>query len=489
MRGSSTSRPFVFVSLILMFALANIAVATDQANEIVCSSGTGCTAGFVAVFNTNGGSAQVNNSLLSQSGTTVTLSGNQHLTGNLSAAGKISGSAGSFSGNLSLGGNLSMAISSATAGNFFKGGSLFLHNFGSNNTFVGQNAGNLTLATGTANNNTGVGTNALAAISTGCCNTANGNNALLHNTSGGGNSAMGDGALYTNTTGGNNTAIGRWALISNSTGNSNTAVGVTALRMNTGGASNSALGYQALQNNCPSTCNPGFGEGDENTAIGYQALSSNDFGSYNVAIGAYALQNTVGATDSNTAVGHRALLTNTSGGGNTAIGIAADVASGNLSNATAIGNGAVVNASNKIRLGNTLVTVVEGPPYSTVSDRNKKENFKAIDAEEVLRKVRDLKVMTWNYIGQDPYIRHYGPVAQDFFAAFGNDGLGTIGSDTTITSTDLDGVLLLAVQALEKRIADLATLKAENADLKARLEKLERVSGYALKDAALVTVR
>jgi hypothetical protein len=68
-------------------------------------------------------------------------------------------------------------------------------------------------------------------------------------------------------------------------------------------------------------------------------------------------------------------------------------------------------------------------------------------------------------------------VAQDFFAAFGHDGVGTIGNPTTITSTDMDGVLLLAVQALEKRTAELVTLKAENADLKARLEKLERASG------------
>ena len=43
---------------------------------------------------------------------------------------------------------------------------------------------------------------------------------------------------------------------------------------------------------------------------------------------------------------------------------------------------------------------------------------------------------------------HYGPVAQDFFAAFGDDGVGTIGSPTTITSTDMNGVLMLVVQAL-----------------------------------------
>jgi hypothetical protein len=41
------------------------------------------------------------------------------------------------------------------------------------------------------------------------------------------------------------------------------------------------------------------------------------------------------------------------------VGSSADVSAGNFNNATAIGYGAVVNASNKIRLGNSAVTVVE----------------------------------------------------------------------------------------------------------------------------------
>jgi hypothetical protein len=62
-------------------------------------------------------------------------------------------------------------------------------------------------------------------------------------------------------------------------------------------------------------------------------------------------------------------------------------------------------------------------------------------------------------------------VAQDFFAAFGDDGLGTIGSPITITSTDMNGVLMLAVQALGR----------ENAELKARIEALERLVEKPLK--------
>jgi hypothetical protein len=86
---------------------------------------------------------------------------------------------------------------------------------------------------------------------------------------------------------------------------------------------------------------------------------------------------------------------------------------------------------------------------------------------------------SWNYIGHDPQeFRHYGPMAQDFYAAFGHDKVGTIGTPTTINSGDLAGILLIAVQALEKRTTEqkqeVENLKAENAMLKARLEALEK---------------
>ena len=49
---------------------------------------------------------------------------------------------------------------------------------------------------------------------------------------------------------------------------------------------------------------------------------------------------------------------------------------GNLTNATAIGNEAFVNASNKVRLGNSAVTVIEGQvAFTAVSDKTQKENL------------------------------------------------------------------------------------------------------------------
>src|SRR5262249_19169243 len=165
------------------------------------------------------------------------------------------------------------------------------------------------------------------------------------------------------------------------------------------------------------------------------------------------LSNTTGFA--NTASGVNALLSNTTGSSNTAIGLNADVASGNLTNATALGANAVVTASNKIRLGDGSITVIEGQvAYSFPSDQTKKEPFQPVDGEAVLTKLRALTLTSWNYIGHDPaQFRHYGPMAQEFFAAFGHDGIGTIGTPTTLNVGDVAGIVVSAVQGPEKRTA------------------------------------
>ena len=202
----------------------------------------------------------------------------------------------------------------------------------------------------------------------------------------------------------------------------------------------------------------------------------------------------------NTAGGSGALQNNTTGSANTASGSNADVSAGNLVNATAIGAGSLVNASNKIRLGNAAVTVIEGQvPFTSSSDKTKKENFRPVDGEEVLAKMRGFALTSWNFIGHDPtQFRHYGPMAQDFFAAFGHDDVGQIGTETTINAGDMAGILMSAVQALEKRTAELqqkeaqlAALKAQNARLQAAVvhqaERLERLEAAVARAATLAS--
>jgi hypothetical protein len=62
---------------------------TEQPNEISCAGGAGCKTSFIPKFSTNGGSAKVNNSIISQSGSTVTISGSDKITGNETVAGNV----------------------------------------------------------------------------------------------------------------------------------------------------------------------------------------------------------------------------------------------------------------------------------------------------------------------------------------------------------------------------------------------------------------
>jgi len=119
-----------------------------------------------------------------------------------------------------------------------------------------------------------------------------------------------------------------------------------------------------------------------------------------------------------------------------------------------------------------------GGAWSTVSDRNTKQSFRDIDGEAVLSRIRAMSIPEWSYIAQGDSIRHVGPMAQDFFAAF---GLG--GDSLSITTSDISGINLLAIQSLLRR-AD--ALRVENDDLRAGLaETREGLNAARNENAAL----
>ncbi len=250
--------------------------------------------------------------------------------------------ANTFTGNQTVSGNLT-ATQWVSGSGFEIGSAMFGWGDSSKfNAFLGF-AGTLS-ATGT--DNTGIGGQALRNLTAGASNTATGFNALYYNTGGSYNTATGNSALQSNTTGNNNTAYGVSALLSNATTNDNTAVGYRALASNTAsqnsafgsgalqsnttGQGNTASGYQALYDNIGGVS----GSGSANTAFGYQALFSNQgndccgFGFANVASGYQALYKNTGGS-SNTASGYQALYSNTgdttglAGNFNTASGITA----------------------------------------------------------------------------------------------------------------------------------------------------------------------
>jgi hypothetical protein len=108
-----------------------------------------------------------------------------------------------------------------------------------------------------------------------------------------------------------------------------------------------------------------------------------------------------------------------------------------------------------------------GGAWVAYSDRNGKENLQSVNQREVLDKVVALPLTTWNYKTQDGSIRHLGPMAQDFKAAF---GLGE--SPTGINTVDADGVALAAIQGLNQVVLEK---DAEIQTLKARLDRLEQL--------------
>lgn len=124
--------------------------------------------------------------------------------------------------------------------------------------------------------------------------------------------------------------------------------------------------------------------------------------------------------------------------------------------------------------------------WSVISDSMRKENFRTTDGALFLKKISAMRLGSWNYKGQDAkQYRHYGPMAQDFFAAFGHDELGTIGEDKSINQADFDGVNLIAIQALIKEVEALkaenknlkqaeASMKAETESLKEKMQQFEK---------------
>ena len=109
-----------------------------------------------------------------------------------------------------------------------------------------------------------------------------------------------------------------------------------------------------------------------------------------------------------------------------------------------------------------------GSSWAALSDANSKENFRDVDGESLLAQLRQVPVREWNYKAQDRSIRHMGPTAQDFNAAF---GLGDF--PLRINTIDADGVALAGVKALEARTQ---ALQAEVEILRQRLDALTAAS-------------
>jgi hypothetical protein len=118
--------------------------------------------------------------------------------------------------------------------------------------------------------------------------------------------------------------------------------------------------------------------------------------------------------------------------------------------------------------------------WSSLSDRHMKTGIVQVDDSRILDKLASLPVSEWSYTSERG-VRHIGPMAQDFYAAFkvGED-------DRHITTIDEDGVALAAVKALH---AENAVLRARNASLADRVESLETGQAELRRDVESMRVR
>ncbi len=143
----------------------------------------------------------------------------------------------------------------------------------------------------------------------------------------------------------------------------------------------------------------------------------------------------------------------------------------------ASGNVGIGTASPEARLDVRGSAVISGSlllngSLTEYSDVNAKTNFAPVNGQQVLERLAAMPVRTWNYKSDPATVRHMGPTAQDFQAAF---GLGL--DDRHIAPLDTNGVALAGVQELyqmmKEKDAQIARLAQQNAQLEKRLAALE----------------
>lgn len=435
----------------------------------------------------------------------------------------------SESGNVIEGSSHNFTSDGVKGGTISGGGdvtfpNLVLKDFGVISGGRGNTAGNFsTVGGGEANTSEGI----RATIGGGASNTANRNSAVIAGgygnkasqsfaTIGGGNVNTADG-MYTTISGGSgNRAVGRMSTIGGGTrnqalsayatvggGSYNLAIGGTSTIA--GGTGNQALGIGST-----------IGGGAGNNTAGLQSTISGGLSNRvtdNYSLVAGGRQNVAGNENNDL---EDAVYASVGGGyGNHAGGAYATVPGGHANQAMgdysiAVGNQAqidsthpgtflfadsndfpfhssapnefAVRATGGVRFVTALdrngtpltgVQLVSGSgSWETLSDRTAKAAVIPVDSHKILERLMEVPVSTWRYIGQDETVRHIGPMAQDFYAAF---GMGT--DEHFIGSVDADGVSMAAIQGLyqvvQEKDARISVLESQNAEMKQRLDALE----------------
>lgn len=331
-------------------------------------------------------------------------------------------------GDINLSGNLLLpATASSSVGVIKIGGAPFAHKFGgTGNTFVGYNAGNFAGTGG--DNNTGIGGGALGTI-----------------TSGTGNTALGTGALETVSTGIGNTAGGQYSLF-----------------LATGGG-NTAFGFLTLQNLGAT--------GDSNTAIGNQSMTNLTTGSNNVAVGQSAGSNlTSGSTNL-----YLANLGASSESGTTRIG-------SNHTRAFIAGVRNVTTAN-----ANAVGVLIDSAGQLGTTSSSRRYKFDINDMVSTTEGLMRLRPVTFRYLAHgDGAPLQYGLIAEEVAEIYPELVAYKDGAPETVMYQFLAPMLLNEVQ---KQRGMIEQQQAENAALRARLDRLEKAVGTEVREVVRILRR
>jgi hypothetical protein len=131
----------------------------------------------------------------------------------------------------------------------------------------------------------------------------------------------------------------------------------------------------------------------------------------------------------------------------------------------------VCPASHPLQMGDGAYE--QSGTWTNASDRNLKANFTPVNGRLLLAHLNKIPISTWNYKTDDRSVRHLGPMAQDFYAAFGLDGK----DEKHISTVDEGGVALAAVQELYRMVlkgdAQVASLARSNREKDVQIENLK----------------
>jgi hypothetical protein len=276
-----------------------------------------------------------------------------------------------------------------------------------------------------------------------------------------------------------NTASGQDATVSGGYGNTASSYYATV-----GGGLNNSAGYNATVaggiSNAASGTGSTVGGGSQNAASGdFSAVpggnSNSASGSYSFAAGRRAKANYQGcfvwsdSTNEDFACSFNDQMRIRANGGATFIVDSGDYEWVRFK----VSGGHLIDTS----IGAHLTI---GGTWTNGSSRALKENLAPVAGTEVLARLAEVPIHTWNYRAEDPSIRRMGPVAEDFYAAF---GLGE--GEEHIATVDADGVALAAIQGLhelsQERAAQVQAMEKENATLRREVNDLEaRVAALEL---------